>query len=463
MYIIWVSEMANIKRLLISSIFFFFVYDVQLKGLPTLFSSRKLALAFLVLFSVIHYRKKRGVLLRIPVLNNGKGAVYKNYLISVFFVWCYSVLIALFHNRMGESYVDAKNLAFFLMYSVVAPFFLKNLFSDREALFKTLIFVGRIQSTIVYALFVSSGLRGLFDQLFRTDARFGYTSANVKVLGLGSGGAALSVLLFLSLYSIGYFLFMEVNVISNTLMYVYILGASLLTGRTGFFAGILLGMIILWKRILLHIKGKTVLKMFSAFFVVVIIAGGAFGLAMRNDVLRDKIMQTLGHLKISETISMRSDSSFIYFISKMNLPEPSLELIYGAGYGRGISLTGVNVQNDIGYVQRFFSLGLVFGTVFYLTNFICFWKMSLKIEELYFRFYYRVLIFILFILEFKESFFYYYLVPSIVLLIGLIDLCKQNEEKEHFFKNKCDGIKVVPSNYIFYEMNRNRYKNEGRV
>ena len=55
--------------------------------------------------------------------------------------------------------------------------------------------------------------------------------------------------------------------------------------------------------------------MFSAFFVVVIIAGGAFGLAMRNDVLRDKIMQTLGHLKISETISMRSDSSFIYFIS----------------------------------------------------------------------------------------------------------------------------------------------------
>lgn len=447
--------MANIKQLLISITFFFFVYDVQLKGLPTLFSSRKLSLVFLLFLSVFYYKKKSGFVLRITGLSNGKGAIYKNYLISMIFVWCYSVLIALFHDRMGESYVDAKNLAFFLLYSVAAPFFLKNIFGDREELFKTLIFVGLLQSSIVYALFVSSGLRVVFDQVFRTDARFGYTSINVKVLGLGSGGAALSVLLFLSLYSIGYFLFMEVNVITNILMYVYILGAALLTGRTGFFAGILLGLIILGKRILLHIKGKTVLKLVSAFFVVVMMAGLAFGFAMRNEVLRDKIMQTLGHLKISETISTRSDSSFFYFISKMNLPELSPELLYGAGYGRGISLTGIDVQNDIGYVQRFFSLGLVFGTVFYLSNLICFWKMSFKMEDVHFRFYYRILIFTLFILEFKESFFYYYLVPSIVLLIGLIDLCNQNAEKEFFLKHQCLGLKGVQRNRIFVEMNRN--------
>ncbi len=428
--------MQNKKHFLVSIVFFFFLYDVQLKGLPSLLSSRKLAVLFLIVMSVIQYRKGKGIVLRIYRLNDGIGAIYKNYLIGICCIWGYSILIAIFNSRLGNNYVDAKNLTFFLLYSVVAPFFFRYLFEDREALFKTLVYVGVIQSIIIYALFVFPGLRILFDKLFETDARFGYTSINVKVLGLGSGGAALSVLLFLSLYSLGYFLFDEKSVIANSLIFVFIFGAALFDGRTGFFAGILLGCVVVWMKLCMRMKKKAIAKLFTAILFVVFFMGVALGFAMKSETLSEKVIQTLSHIKISETVNAHSSSSFLYVILKMNLPELSPELLYGAGYGRGLSLTGVNVQNDIGYVQRIFSLGIFFGIMFYLINFICFWKISSKVKKKEFRFYYRILILVLFVLELKEAFFYYYLVPSMILLIGFVAIREKTiKTNEKFIMN----------------------------
>lgn len=419
--------MRNLKHFLVAIFFFFFVYDVRLKGLPSLLSSRKLSLVFLAIMSIIHYQKTKGIILKIPRLKNGKESIYKAYVIGIFCIWCYSILIAVFNGRLKNDYVDARNLMFFMLYSVIAPFFLRYLFKDWEELFKTLIFVGIIQTVIIYALFLFPGLPAIFDKLFETDARFGYTSTiRGRVLGLGSGGAALSVLLFLSLYSLGYFLFAEKNVIFSSLMYAFILGATLLTGRTGFFAGIFLAVIIVWKKVLRNcIKKKLLLKVFVAFLFVIALMGFALEFAMRDEILSNKVVQLLSFIKISKTFSVHGNS-FLKDILKMNLPEISLELLYGAGFGRGLSFTGVNVQNDIGYVQRIFSLGLFFGTAFYLTNFICFWKISSKLKKANYRFYYRILIFALFVFELKETFFYYYLVPSIILLMGLIDVCDKD-------------------------------------
>ena len=164
--------------------------------------------------------------------------------------------------------------------------------------------------------------------------------------------------------------------------------------------------------------------------------GVALSFAMKSEALSEKVIQTLSHIKISETVNAHNSSSFLYVILKMNLPELSPELLYGAGYGRGLSLTGVNVQNDIGYVQRIFSLGIFFGIMFYLINFICFWKISSKVKKKEFRFYYRILILVLFVLELKEAFFYYYLVPSMILLIGFVAIREKTiETNEKFIMN----------------------------
>lgn len=416
-------RMLRLKHTIVSIIFFFFVYDIQIKGLPTILSSRKWSLILLFLLSVIHYKADKGIVLYKPNLDERKKVIYKKYLLGITAVGVYALLIILFKGGLNGNYIDAKNITFFILYSIIAPLFLCNLFQNREELFKTLIFSGIVQSTIVYILFVSVDVRILFEQLFQTDARFGYTSNNHKVLGLGSGGAALSVLLFLSLYCIGYYILKEENIITNMIMYFFILIATLFTGRTGFFSGILLILIILLKKGIL-IKGKTVLKLGIVLCLITILLVLAGKLILDNNILQEKVLQILKYLKISEIVNIQGERGFLYDISKMSIPDISLELLYGSGYSRGFSATGINIQNDIGYIQRIFSLGIFFASLFYSLNFICFWKLSKKVKEQNFKFYYRILIVALFIFELKEAFFYYYLVPSMILLIGLIDETK---------------------------------------
>lgn len=415
--------MLQLKQTIVSIIFFFFVYDIQIKRFPTILSSRKWSLILLFLLSVIHYKADKGIVLYKPNLDKRKKVIYKKYLLGITAVAAYALLIILLKGGLNGNYIDAKNIAFFILYSIIAPFFLCNLFQNREELFKTLIFSGIVQSTIVYILFASVDVRILFEQLFRTDARFGYTSNNNKVLGLGSGGAALSVLLFLSLYSIGYYILKEENIISNMIMYFFILIATLFTGRTGFFSGILLILIILLKKGIL-IKGKTVLKLGIVLCLITISLVFVGKFVLDNNILQDKVLQMIKYLKINEIVNIQGERGFLYDISKMSIPDISLELLYGSGYSRGFSATGINIQNDIGYIQRIFSLGIFFALLFYSLNFICFWKLSKKVKEQNFKFYYRILIVALFIFELKEAFFYYYLVPSMILLIGLIDETK---------------------------------------
>lgn len=422
--------MLRLKQIIVSIIFFFFVYDVQIKGFPTIVSSRKWSLCILLLLSVIHYKENKGFVLHLPKLDERKKTIYKKYLLGITVVGVYALLIVLLNNGLNENYIDAKNITFFILYSIIAPLFLFNLFLDREELFKSLIFTGVVQSAIVYVLFISADARMLFEQLFRTDARFGYTSNNNKVLGLGSGGAALSVLLFLSLYSIGYYIFKEENIILNVIMYFFILIATLFTGRTGFFSGILLILIILFRKGVL-IKGKTIIKL-GAILCLIVISLVLTEKYILNNVLQDKVSQIFKYLNINEIVN--GERGFLYDISKMSAPDISWELLYGSGYGRGFSATGINVQNDIGYIQRIFSLGIFFASIFYSLNFICFWKLSKKMKDQNFRFYYRILIVALFVFELKETFFYYYLVPSMVLLIGLID--KTKKEKNCGYKYK---------------------------
>lgn len=415
--------MLRLKQIIVSIIFFFFVYDVQIKGFPTIVSSRKWSLCILLLLSVIHYKENKGFVLHLPKLDERKKTIYKKYLLGITAVGVYALLIALLNNGLNENYIDAKNITFFILYSIIAPLFLFNLFLDREELFKSLIFSGVVQSAIVYVLFISADARMLFEQLFQTDARFGYTSNNNKVLGLGSGGAALSVLLFLSLYSIGYYLLKEESIILNVIMYFFILIATSFTGRTGFFSGILLFLIILFRKGAL-IKGKTIIKL-GAILCLIVITLVLTEKYILNNVLQDKVLQIFKYLNINEIVN--GERGFLYDISKMSVPDISWELLYGSGYGRGFSATGINVQNDIGYIQRIFSLGIFFASIFYSLNFICFWKLSKKIKDPNFKFYYRILIVALFVFELKETFFYYYLVPSVVLLIGLIDKTKKEK------------------------------------
>lgn len=428
------------KTMLASIILFFFVYDVQLKGMPSYLSSRKWSLALLMILSLFHFKDYTRPYLRIQSVPNELKPIYSRYLIIILFVWIYSFFLAVIQGRLGdgEAAVDFKNLMYFILFSVIAPIFIQSLFDNKKDFFNALVFVGIIQSTIVYMLFILEPLRVFFDRIFQTDARFGYVSKNIKVLGLGSGGAALSVLLFLSMFSACYFIQKDLEIFRSILSFFYILVASFFTGRTGFFAGILLFAIVIWKKIKRTVRIQNIIKISGLLLILILLLPFVWRYLSASESLISKVTALLSHLALDETLNTKSDASFLYVISKMNLPDISIELLYGSGHGRGVSITGINVQNDIGYVQRLFSLGIIVGATFYFCN----WRFWRKVGSVFydsrFRKYYMLMVYALFIFELKESFFYYYLVPSFITILGMIEV---KEERSYELQNELPNEK----------------------
>ncbi len=418
--------MKKIKSIAIVITFFFFIYEIRFKGIPTIFSSRKAALVILIMLSLTEYRRGKGIVLRISKLRYGIDAIYKQYFLGIVIVWVYSFILAIANNRMSEGYVDAKFLSFYMIYSVFAPYFFYCLFDNIEDFFRTLSIIGVIQATVVYMLAVSYDLRAIFDIFLETETKLTYTLQNVKVYGLGAWGANGSVLMFLSLYSVGYFLLKGKQIFLHILMYVYILAASVMVGRTGFYFGVLLGLLLIIKCMKRNVKKSAILGLTGSFFVIMIIFVVGLRVVSVNINVYERAMITINHLDKS-TIFDRNGPSFVNSMINMTFPDCSLELIYGSGHGRGISMTGVDVQNDIGYVQRIYSLGLIIALMLYAVIFSAFAKVGKKIIEKLDRRYYNFLIIVLLILEIKEQFIFYYIVPAIILTAGLVNIKSQDK------------------------------------
>jgi hypothetical protein len=96
----------------------------------------------------------------------------------------------------------------------------------------------------------------------------------------------------------------------------------------------------------------------------------------------------------------------------MGIPDMTLsEFFWGAGI---ISLpSGLNASgSDMGYIQTFYALGLVFTFVFYILLFAFF---ILYLYESNDKFFALFLIVIMFLIEFKEPFIFKYAISFYVL------------------------------------------------
>lgn len=418
--------MKKLKSVIIAIVLFFFIYEIRIKGLPAVFSSRKVTFVLMIILSMTEYRRG-GVVLRIGRLRYGAGLIYKQYFLYMMIVWGYSFFLAVANNRLDEGYVDAKFLSFYLMYSVLTPYFLCAVFSDIEDLFRILSVIGVIQATVVYMLSVSYDLRVLFDNFLETETKLTYSAQAVKVYGLGAWGANGSVLMFLSLYAIGYFLLKGRRMFLYILMYAYILAASVMVGRTGFYLGIGLAVFLGFGSLRKKVKKTVVLSLAASFIVLVLMLVIGLKAVSDNRNIYERAMITINHLDKS-TIFDRDGPSFVNSMMNMTFPDFSLELLYGAGHGRGISRTGMDVQNDIGYVQRIYSLGIIMALMLYAVIFSSFIRIGKRILEKNDRRYYYVLIIVLFVLEVKEQFVFYYIVPAIILTMGLVHIKNQCKE-----------------------------------
>ncbi|WP_026664642.1 hypothetical protein [Butyrivibrio sp. FC2001] len=415
--------MGILKKIFLTLCLFFYFYEVRLKGVPAVLSSRKIEMVILILLFVINNRN--GKVAFFKNLNRSTILIYKKYFISILVIWIYSIILAIINGRFAEGYVDAKNLGFYMAYSIVAPFFIWSIFDDAEHFCEVLSLVGVIQATFVYIISQSSGLRQFLDSTLELDTLATYSMQSVKVFGVGARGAAGSVIMFLSVYSLGYLILRGKQEVSNFIFMMYILIASSMVGRTGFYFGIILFLILIIHKVRLRISTKTMLKLMTTTSVLLIIAVTISPRIVENKAIQERIGITSSHLG-ADAVFSKTEPSFVSDFLSMSHPELSLEWIVGSGHGRGISSSGADIQNDMGYIQRMYALGIIMAAFLYYTLYSTFSRLAKKMENQNIKKYYQLLLLFMFILELKEQFIYYYMLPAVNLIIGMLIIKQQN-------------------------------------
>ena len=117
----------------------------------------------------------------------------------------------------------------------------------------------------------------------------------------------------------------------------------------------------------------------------------------------------------------RLNNDLVQGLSQMPIPELTLRTLFGTGLVKDPSSGGNASGHDTGYIQTYYSLGLIFAIIFYSTYFLFLFKQAKKYKD-YLGF---LLILVLIVIESKEFFIFSYTFPLFLLSFILIS---QNEK-----------------------------------
>lgn len=372
------------------ALIFSFLFDVNFIAIPGLTTGR-ISLVFLLMLSVLFkFKVSRSCLNALAVVS------------FVFFV-CF-----LQYLGSGDS-TQISRIIWFALYGIVTPMLLVQTLKDPKEFFHLITIACVLQAFIAIFSFINPTIKAMLYDLVIFTANFD-ENQTLRAVALSSvGGASLSVVqsfgvisgLFLFKYYSpkfmqGVFLFVGIFVITLS---------TLIIGRTGLVVSLIsiLGYFLSFK-----MKPKT--------FTVV---ASVFILFTQIDLIRltDKLMKDVDGFNIElftawiENAFSIKNNATTEDLSSMPIPPISFETIIGTGRVADPVL-GVNASgHDSGYIQAYYSMGLVLAILFYLSYA---YFLSKAIRSSNFPTFY-VLLPLVFLLEVKEPFIFQYTLPFFVL------------------------------------------------
>ncbi|WP_204864747.1 hypothetical protein [Drancourtella massiliensis] len=275
------------------------------------------------------------------------------------------------------------------------------------------VFVGIIQSFIVYGQLLSGAFRNFLNNYFQQVGNVEFLREQ-RATGLGAEAAALSITLFISLIACSYFILCYNNY-KYIVAYVFILSATLSVARTGFYCGVLLGIYNLFRIIMK--KGSFLQVIKTLFYLALILAVLIFFVGKYGDI--ERIQWILNWA--TKIFSQGSQEDSISRFMNMEVPPLDVSTYWGTGVFRGIGWNGINFQNDGGYFQNYFAMGLIWSILFYGILFVIILKTIFKIKNIEVKLLMLIFAAVLMVVEIKEPFVLKYVsVFSIMLMLNVI-------------------------------------------
>ena len=245
-----------------------------------------------------------------------------------------------------------------------------------------------------------------------------YISASVKGIGIGVVGAAGSIVLFSSQVLLLFMMLKGKITVSNFFVkYLIIMIAEAISGRTGFYCAVAL--LIFWliteKRDNILYDMRKVIPKIIIITIFLFLIVYLFKPELIGRIVNRSLELFYGLFNLGE------GSQTFDVLSKMDKPALTLETLFGTSVTKGISQLGTKFQNDSGYWQKFFALGL-FGSIAYYISFLQLYLLPIIENKLKNKIFYFFILAIMFIIEIKEPFFSYMILPMMFMAIINMDI-----------------------------------------
>ena len=369
---------------------FFIIYDINFNFLPFITTGR-FALVFLFVFSF--------------------NKIYFDNL----FYWGFVMFgLLLFYSFIQSSFsgdmTQTSRLFWFLIYGWVLPYLVMFYFKKADQIYFYVFLAAILQAILVFVMFFNLEFRSQILGSLKVVANitqneslqraFGFTSLTGSTFSIVQAGGFFSGIYYLtrtSFNSILFKLFIWIGLIS-------ILLSTVLIGRTGLLISIFfLVYYFIYKS---NSKQKMIFLLISFFLYQIDFESSFINLTENIEGFKSEWFITW----IEEAFNFRKNST-LEELNTMYIPPVTIETIIGVGRVKSETGFGNASMNDSGYIQTYYSLGLIMSVIFYLTYFcLSFFRwLNSKRDPLILTF-----LIIVFLVEYKEPFIFKYSLPFLL-------------------------------------------------
>lgn len=369
---------------------FFIIYDINFYFLPYL-STGRIAFLFLLITSF-----------------------NKTNFDNLFYWGCIIFGLLLFYSLIqsrfsGES-IQSRRLTWYLIYGWVLPYLVLFYLKKAEQIYFFVFLAVILQAILVLVMFFNIEIRYQILSTLKIVTNISQNESLQRAFGFTSlTGAAFSIVQAGGFFSGVYYL---ARTTFNSILFklfiwlglIVILLSTVLIGRTGLLISIFF--LVYYFIFISNIKQKIIILLILFFLVQIDFESSFINLTENIEGFKSEWFITW----IEEAFTIGKNST-LDEINTMNIPPLTIETIIGMGRVESETGYGNASMNDSGYIQTYYSLGLIMSVIFYLTYFcLSFFRwLNSRRDPLI-----LVFLIIVFLVEYKEPFIFKYSLPFLL-------------------------------------------------
>ena len=401
---------------------FVFAYfcDFCLLMLPTVFSSRKIALVYFIIRFLFNDRK----------IKIHKDHDWARYLIENIYIFIYTIILTIILGAIADKYSLFPQLFYYILYGIIFPYIFIGLFSDEYHFSYMVIFSSLVQAVFVFFEFFNSNFKYWLIKFILQPGNISYLY-KYRATGLGLEGSALSMFLWLGVFCCCYLLVNRRLCVSKSIflssIIVILVGAMFISGRTGLYLSFIFLPFITF--MIFFLKNNALKKFFIPVLFVGLIVGGV---SFRNiDLPKIETLLSIWN-RVSGIIYDYENDATLKGLTRQHIPEFGFYTIVGTGLIRG-RVESFYAMCDRGYVKTYMGLGLIVGIYFYFCFFKYGSKLILNIKDKKKKLLLLCCFCVLFVVEYKEAYFYekYIFSAFFIVFSSLINKLKDYQSEQY--------------------------------